>query len=229
MSKPEKKLEAKSLREAGKTIPEIAKELGVSKGSVSLWLRKVELTDEQRDALYNRAADRYKRSAATKSMTHRKLRMSYQQQGRSDAQHSLKAGDFLHIKGCMLYWAEGGKCKNSVRLGNSDVCLLRLFVRFLRDCYVVRDANIKITVLAYSNNGMTVEEIKSYWLHELGLVEASVKVSVDRDKRVKTGSRKNIHKYGICEVVVHDTQVVQCIYGAIKEYAGICDDVLWLD
>lgn len=43
--------------------------------------------------------------------------------------------DWLHVAGCMLYWGEGNKGKNDLAITNSDPDLLRLFLRFLRECY----------------------------------------------------------------------------------------------
>jgi hypothetical protein len=37
--------------------------------------------------------------------------------------------DSLFIAGCMLYWAEGDKSRNSVRMANSDPEVLRLSSR----------------------------------------------------------------------------------------------------
>jgi hypothetical protein len=40
--------------------------------------------------------------------------------------------------------------------------------------------------------------------------------------------RKNKLPYGTCRLVVHDTALVQSIYGAIQEYAGF-ERPEWLD
>jgi hypothetical protein len=40
--------------------------------------------------------------------------------------------------------------------------------------------------------------------------------------------RKNKLPYGTCRVVVHDTALVQSIYGAIQEYVGF-ERPEWLD
>jgi len=61
----------------------------------------------------------------------REERRAYQREGRRRA----KQGDPLHEAGCMLYWAEGTKDRNVLKLANSDVNLVRFFHRFLVTCF----------------------------------------------------------------------------------------------
>lgn len=51
MAKFKEKLKAREFRRKGVSIIEIAKKLGVSKGSVSLWCQDIRLTDEQKNKL----------------------------------------------------------------------------------------------------------------------------------------------------------------------------------
>lgn len=52
MVKPEKREEARELRAQGVSVGKIAHVLSVSKSSVSLWVRDIVLTDEQKQELY---------------------------------------------------------------------------------------------------------------------------------------------------------------------------------
>lgn len=78
--KPEKREEARRLRrEEGLPITEICQRLGVSKGSVSLWVRDIELTPAQQEELHRqhyayRAQLRGKTAVAAK---YRELRRQY--------------------------------------------------------------------------------------------------------------------------------------------------------
>jgi hypothetical protein len=45
------------------------------------------------------------------------------------------------MAGCMLYWAEGAKERNTVKFVNSDVAMVRLFVNFMKGCFGVRRPN----------------------------------------------------------------------------------------
>jgi predicted transcriptional regulator len=54
MMKSRLRLEARRLREEGKSVKEIQTMLGVSKASVSVWVRDIELTEAQKLALKDR-------------------------------------------------------------------------------------------------------------------------------------------------------------------------------
>lgn len=76
----------------------------------------------------------------------------------------------------MLYWAEGGKSKNRLDFTNSDIYMLKLFLKFLRECYFVKDEEISIYLNFYINDNKTKEkEIKDYWLKQLKLPETCLK------------------------------------------------------
>jgi hypothetical protein len=121
----------------------------------------------------------------------------------------------------MLYWAEGSKDRNTVRLTNSDPDLIALFVRFLRECYAVSPERIALSVNCHLNNGLELAEIEAWWLERLGLpVTALRKSSVNRPSSASRW-RRNVLVYGTASVSVHSTAIVQSIYGAIQQYAGI--------
>ena len=51
MAKSESKIKAVEMRRCGHTVGDIAKKLGVSKGSVSNWTKNIKLTKKQRDKI----------------------------------------------------------------------------------------------------------------------------------------------------------------------------------
>ena len=128
----------------------------------------------------------------------------------------------------MLYLAEGSKSRNDATLTNADPDMLAVFVRFLHECYAVPHARMCFSVNCHLNNGLTLEEIESWWLSRLGLPpECRRKAIVNRPSRASNG-RHNVLVHGTARVVVHSTAIVQSIYGAIQEYAGI-ERPEWLD
>lgn len=64
--KPEKKNEARRLRLQGQSIRHIAEEISVSKGSVSKWVRDIELKEEQRTALDEKRKEGGQKQSITK-------------------------------------------------------------------------------------------------------------------------------------------------------------------
>jgi hypothetical protein len=129
--KPRERELARTLRrEEGMPMKRIAAKLGVSLSTVSLWTRDVQIEPAHRER--NRRQE-YARRATTWADLNRAKRLSYQEEGRARARQR----EFLHIAGCMLYWAQGAKDRNQVRLSNSDRSMLVFFKRFLVTCFDV--------------------------------------------------------------------------------------------
>lgn len=206
---------ARRLRLEGRSIRDIAKTLNVSKASASVWVRDIPLTPSQ---VENLKRNQHRFGAQNKGAQHnrekfRELRIRYQEQGRIKAREMCP----LHVAGCMLYWAEGGKKKNSVYFVNSDPHMLLLFIRFLREAMHVNDDAIAIYIHCHSSDPVEMQRIEQYWLSLLELPTSSL-----RKTQVKKGSeyRRKTLQNGVCGILVSQTALVQHIYGAIQEYGG---------
>ena len=131
--KPVEREQARNLRRLGMPIKRIAARLGVSPSSVLYWTEDILLTPEQR--LKNlrgptgpQSPDRVQRRVDAIKRGSRARRLAYQREGRERAREE---DDPLHRDGCMLYWAEGAKDRNSVGFSNSDPDMLAYFRGFL--------------------------------------------------------------------------------------------------
>src|SRR4051812_36751389 len=114
MSRPVERELARELRRSGLPYKRIAAKLTVSVGSAHLWTRDIELTEEQK--ALNLSGPRgpqnpeiVRRRAESWAAKCRTLRQVCQDEGRLTARRV----DRLHLAGCMLYWAEGAKARNS--------------------------------------------------------------------------------------------------------------------
>lgn len=218
--------EARRLRkEEGLAITDICRRLGVSKSSVSVWVRDIELTQEQKDALH-RQHYAYKAQAnggRTNAKKFRALRETYQEEGRVKARER----DPLHIAGCMLHWGEGAKARNVLNLANSDADLVCFYVKFLQESLQVPTEEISFRVYCYISNGIPQEEIETYWLKRLNLPESCLRKTVVNPQPKSSQQKGRKLLYGVCSVSVYSTQLVQHVFGAIQEYTGI-DKPEWL-
>jgi AcrR family transcriptional regulator len=220
--------EARRLRAVeGLSVREITRRLGVSKGSVSLWVRDVPLTDAQRARL-QAANPRYggqNAGAATNARRARVARSAWQEEGRELAR--ARGSDFA--AGCMLYWAEGSKTRNVAQLSNSDPEVVRFFVDFLRRHFDVPDRDIRVTCNLFADHLPDQERIEQFWLDVLQLPPECLRKSiVNVYSKYSQKKRKNMLPYGTCRVSVHRTRLIQTIYGAIQEYGGF-ERPEWLD
>jgi hypothetical protein len=128
----------------------------------------------------------------------------------------------------MLYWAEGSRNRNAIHFVNSDPAMILFFARFLRICFDVPNEKFRIRCNLFANDSLAQREIEQFWLDLLDLPQACLcKSAVNVYSKYSKKKRKNKLPYGTCRVAVHDTQLVQHIYGAIQEYAGF-DREEWL-
>lgn len=212
-------------------IKRIAAHLGVAQSTVHLWTRDITLSPEQVERNLTapggpRSSEVIARSVATWKEKNRRRRLGYQQEGRERARVSC---DRLHQAGCMLYWAEGSKSRNTVSLSNSDVELMRFFRRFLSTCFAVEKDSYRLSLHIYLGNGVMLEDIERYWLTALDLSTTCLrKHQINPLPTSSSGKKHNRLPYGVCKLTLNSTWVVQHIYGAIQEYGGF-DEPRWLD
>jgi AcrR family transcriptional regulator len=223
----ERKLARRIRREEGAPINEIARRLGVSKASVSLWVRDIELTEEQHQALLDRnpAFNRQLSGWTRLAERRRAQRVAYQEDGRRRAREC----DPGFVAGCMLYWAEGSKERNQLQFSNSDPAMARFFVDFLKTYFALEGDNIRVSCNLYADHLARQVEIEQHWLDALGLPPESLRKSVV-NVYSKYSQRKRVGNlpFGTCRVVVSRTWVTQTIFGAIQEIGGFTRDA-WLD
>ncbi len=220
---------ARKLRKEGKSLRDIAALTKTSVASISKWVRDISLSEEQ---LFRLAANNpcgptgiasREKAAASYRKRFRDIRLNHQMIGKEKA----KSFD-LYLAGCMLYWAEGSKDRKSIGLVNCDDNLLRMFIRFLRECFAVKNEEIRIGITCYTGNGLTVEQIENHWLDVLSLARDNLnKTAIDYDKR-PSKIKHSKHPYGMCSIRVHKMPIVQEIFGAIQEFGGFINEK-WVD
>lgn len=222
---------ARAQRLSGRPYKRIAADLGVSPSTVYLWTSDIELTPEQIERNRTGPGGPWNpREVAKRAYSWRKRcrnrRLLAQRAGRA---RTLE-GDPLHLAGCMLYWAEGSKARNTLQFANSELAMLALFKHFLVECFEVGPDRFTVSLNVYLNNGLTIDEVERYWLDGLELPrECCRKHILNHTPTSSSGLRKHKLPYGVCSLtVLRSTEIVQHIHGAIQEYGGF-DEARWLD
>jgi hypothetical protein len=129
----------------------------------------------------------------------------------------------------MLYWAEGAKSRNVVTFVNSDADMMELFLRFLRECYGVEDDRVALSVNCHVPADGDPAAITRWWLRRLDLPDRCARApTVNRPSVASRRRRGHVLPFGTARLVVYSTFIVQSIYGAIQEYAGV-DGHRWID
>jgi hypothetical protein len=223
--KTDEQRRARELRALGWSIGEIERELGVSRSSASVWVRDVALDALAKSRLTRRVRAGPLASAARSTERARAMRAGYQATGRRLARER----DGSYAAGCMLYWAEGAKSRNSVKLVNADPELLVFFAGFLRHHFSVPDEKMRVTCNLFADHLARQAEIEDYWLSRLQLSRSSLNQTiVNTYSKYSQKKRQNKLPVGTTALVVHSSRIVQTIYGSIQEYGGFARPE-WLD
>ena len=150
------------LRQKGESIKQTAKILGVSKGSVSLWVRDVKLTPRQLAVLK-------KNSHSIVSIEKRRTaRLKNENQKRQTlidrAKKDIKkiSRDDLMLIGTALYWAEGRKKgKRILGFSNSDPVMIKIMMEFFRTICKVKEKRFRGHIHTHSH--LNAKKAEKFW------------------------------------------------------------------
>jgi len=168
-SNVQRRIEAISLRMQGFSYSEIMKVIPVPKGTLSGWLRHINLTNEQRYVLYEniRQKQGLARSKAAESNTKKRL-------ARELVTREKAIKNFLEYKnnqdfiiGLTLYWAEGTKKDVSFSFINSDPEMIIFMYKWMIKYMNITKELIKIRLfihLPYKE-----ENLEIFWSNLLGI------------------------------------------------------------
>jgi transcriptional regulator with XRE-family HTH domain len=168
-AKDDVRAQARELRARGLAYHEIAARLGVSKSSVSLWVRDLPVPDRLTyEQCRKRAADGAHRYWATEREV-RRTRRAGEVSAAADEIGKLSDREIL-IAGAIAYWCEGAKAKPSRHIDrvvfiNSDAALIMFFLRFLSAAGVSPD---DLVLRVYIHENADAEAAQQYWLDLTG-------------------------------------------------------------
>jgi hypothetical protein len=224
MAKRELRQQARVLRNEGNSVRMIQSLLGISRSSASTWTRDIILTPKQRADLSASWANGRAQGSLAGAETNRRLAQERRLEAQADGRKRAQSADNLYVAGCMLYWGEGEK-GGYVRISNTDVALLQLFMRFLKEHYMATSEDFTLSLCAYLNNGYTLDDIQDYWLTSLELPTSSLRKGDIRQGDSSAPGRR--HPYGVANLYLRRSNyILNSIYGAIQELSGV-DNQLW--
>jgi hypothetical protein len=167
----------------------ISSELGVSKSTLSGWLRN---TSRSSRTIEQRSYEARTRTAQTKRLHHRHKLTAMHEASAQDIRDRFADGMTereLFLAGLMLYWAEGAKTQ-IVSLTNSDPALIALFVVWLERCLAVERQFLRAHVHVYPDTD--VEPVEEYWADIIGISHHQfykAQIDIRTDKSVEKRGR----------------------------------------
>ncbi len=104
--------------------------------------------------------------------------------------------------------------KNSVRLGNTDVDLIKVFLSFLKKIYNIEESKLRFGLQLF--NDIPKQKALKYWSLTLGVPEEQFqKIIVTKSVRKGTYTKKS--EYGVLTIYFSNTKLRDTIMSAITE------------
>ncbi len=211
--KSEEKRKAISLRQQGESIKDIAKKLHVAPSSISIWVRDVVLTIEQRQRLTRKG---YSVDAIERRRIVRIGRTKQRHQNLMDSAatmiESISQRE-LWLIGIALYWGEGGKTNHgAARISNSDPAVIKIMMRFFREICKVPDEKFTCHVHTFSH--LNAEKAEKYWSTISGIPRSNFYKTYSKPS-IASKNKKDSLPYGTFQIYVNDTKLFFTIMGWI--------------
>lgn len=213
MKKDEQK-RARSLRRKGTSLNEIARELGVSKASVSVWVRDIELSEQQKKKISARGRSvesvEKRRASRIQGTLKRHQVIIDAAKGRIP---TLSKQELLLV-GTALYWGEGGKTKvGMARISNSDPKIIRFMMHFFREIFDVPSNKFRGHVHTFSH--LNAEKAERYWSTVSGIPRRQFYKTYSKPS-IASKSKSDSLPYGTFQIYVCDTRIFLTIKGWIE-------------
>src|SRR3989338_10000868 len=170
MAKFKEKLEAHSLRRLGHSINYIADKLSVSKGSISIWCRDIELSPAQIKKLLKSKNQGITRGRLKGALMQKMKRINAIKLAEKEAKKmgSVSKNQFW-FAGLALYLAEGSKKMGRVQFTNSDPRVIRYMIQWFKKFYNISKRDIKCSIIINEIHKARDLVIKDYWQKYLSL------------------------------------------------------------
>lgn len=177
-SKVQEKDLAIILRKKGYSYSDILKEIGVAKSTLSLWLKDLPLTLEEKKYLKKRKDSNISRGRIKSATAHRKNRLNRERLILKEAQEefSLNKKKPLFLVGIALYWAEGTKRGTMTQFMNSDHRIINLWVRWIEKYTEVRRGDLFIRL--FIHKPYAHENCEQFWANELNIPQDLFKKTI---------------------------------------------------
>lgn len=213
----EVKKEAVRLRRGGRSIKEIARELGIAVGTSSVWLTDVELSCAAMKRLENKQYLSRLKSRQTKRLQKKEKEVKAIVIAEKIIQVSmLEERNNCKILCACLYWAEGSKKSSSLRFTNSDPEMIATFLSLLRKGFDIDER--KLRALLHVHTYHNEKELKKFWslITNIPLEQFSRSHHKNRG-----GKRKKSHYKGCLAVSYFDVSVLREIKAIYRTLASV--------
>jgi len=210
------KEKARELRKLGHSIKQIVKDTGFSKASVSVWVRDIILTKEQKNKLSERgrSVESIEKRRISRLHNENVKRRTIIDSAKKD--YKIITSKDLKLIGTILYLGEGAKTisKAKVALANSDPEVIKIMARFLREICKVPESKLRGQIHTFAH--ADVVETEKYWSKITGIPRTQFYKTYIKPSSSSLQKRKTL-PYGTFDLSVNDTKLLLTILGWIEK------------
>ena len=173
MAKSSKLPLAIKLRKQGLSIKAIAKSLGISKSTASIWCRNVLLTEAQKTLLFKnavRAGLLGRLKGAEMNRKKKEDRIEFHKNNGLSEIGNMSLRDLL-IAGAALYWAEGSK-SGSFSFVNSDPVMVKFMLKWFHEVMGMKKEDFRLRIFINQIHEYRIEKILFFWCKFLKIPRA---------------------------------------------------------
>ena len=183
------------LRRGGKTYAQIREMLRakIPPSTLCTWFKQINFSAQEKERIKNGIAN----ASATRKLA-REKRLKNICNDNIHLKDLLNNKDVAKICLIMLYLCEGSKHQNAALcFGNSDPGIIQLFLRLLRQCYILDEKKLCCTVQCRADQD--VDKLMSFW-SETTLVPMDQFYRSRIDKRTIGFPTKKTDYKGVCRI-----------------------------
>ena len=195
----EEKRKAIQLRQKGLTYSEIRNIIpNLSKGTLSGWLKNIELSPDQRTRILEKLKAGRGYSSIQGAWANKKKaidRISGIQKVAEKEYKKYTKSQLFNIFLC-LYWAEGAKKSRCFQFMNSDPLMIKVLLKCLREMFKISEDEIKIRL--FIHKVYAEENCEKYWSEIADIPVESFKKTIY--KPTVHSTKKNPDYKGCCRI-----------------------------
>lgn len=209
---------------------EIQSKLNVPKSTLSFWLKKIKLTEEQEKKLNEDRLEALKRGLEKKISRTRKIIEEIKITSAKNIKNVSKKE--LWLMGVILYWRErllsgnDNDLRKGVKFTTSDPYLAKLFLKWLKDIGRIKNEEIGFDIFMSVSDKASTGEAIAFWSDVTEFPEDKFKniyFQKTRPKRKKGGRATNRTKFGLLRTRVKASsmlarQIAGWVRGIIRYY-----------
>lgn len=178
MAKSKQRLQARELRKEGESIIVIAKNLGISKSTISSWCRDIVLSEKQILKLLNNKSLGLKKAQLKGALVQKTRRLARIEECVREGYKKFEnfTLDQFFVAGLALYLAEGRKTQRVV-FTNSDPRIIKFMLKWFKEFFKISSDQISFYVYINEIHRNREKIVVDYWSNYL-------KVPLSNFKRV---------------------------------------------